>query len=118
MNNEVKQKWLTALRSGEYKQCKGALCRTDFEGNLGYCCLGVLTDIYIKETNKTWIKAMDSILGIKDINDRLEAAWLNEDVQEWSGLLASPTVDGVKLALLNDNLHPFTEIADLIENHL
>jgi hypothetical protein len=38
---ELKQRWLDALRSGKYKQGKGAL-RT---GKDHFCCLGVLCDI-------------------------------------------------------------------------
>ena len=41
MNKEVKEKWLEALRSGEYKQGRGALRNKDDE----YCCLGVLCDV-------------------------------------------------------------------------
>lgn len=50
---EVKEKWLNALRSGEYEQTNG--CLRDM-GNekipSGYCCLGVLCDVYIKDTGK------------------------------------------------------------------
>ena len=47
MDKELKTKWVKALRSGEYKQCKGQLrCSMDatFEGGEThtYCCLGVL----------------------------------------------------------------------------
>jgi len=38
MPKAVKERWLKALRSGEYKQGQGML--RDAEG--GYCCLGVL----------------------------------------------------------------------------
>lgn len=34
---EFAEKWVTALRSGEYKQTKGRLCN----GNSHYCCLGI-----------------------------------------------------------------------------
>jgi hypothetical protein len=34
--NEAQTKWLEALESGEYKQCKKALKKGD-----SYCCLGV-----------------------------------------------------------------------------
>lgn len=40
MNQEIKQKWVTALRSGNYKQTK-----TMLHAASGYCCLGVLCDI-------------------------------------------------------------------------
>lgn len=39
-NRELIQKWVTALRSGEYKQGRGHLRDGD-----EYCCLGVLCDI-------------------------------------------------------------------------
>lgn len=38
---EIKEKWLNALKSGEYKQVRGQL-RTNF----GHCCLGVLAEIH------------------------------------------------------------------------
>lgn len=40
MDQELKAKWVEALRSGEYKQCKGTL----FDG-VAYCCLGVLCKV-------------------------------------------------------------------------
>lgn len=40
MDAELKAKWITALRSGEYKQARGWLRRDD-----AFCCLGVLCDI-------------------------------------------------------------------------
>lgn len=33
---EFTEKWLTALRSGEYKQIQNTLCKDG-----GYCCLGI-----------------------------------------------------------------------------
>jgi hypothetical protein len=44
MNQEVKQKWVAALRSGEFQQTKEVLKNTQ-----GYCCLGVLTELYRRE---------------------------------------------------------------------
>jgi hypothetical protein len=40
MNAEIKQKWVAALRSGNYKQTKVCLHNKE-----GYCCLGVLCDV-------------------------------------------------------------------------
>lgn len=45
MNPELKAKWIAALRSGNYAQCRAALKdRIDHKnpGHYGYCCLGVL----------------------------------------------------------------------------
>jgi hypothetical protein len=41
MNRELKQQWIDALRSGKYRQGRGALRSDDGE----YCALGVLADI-------------------------------------------------------------------------
>jgi hypothetical protein len=41
MNKEWKDKWVAALRSGEYAQANG--CLNDGEG---MCCLGVACDVY------------------------------------------------------------------------
>lgn len=40
MNQEIKQKWCEALRSGKYEQGTGELC-----ANNRYCCIGVLCEI-------------------------------------------------------------------------
>lgn len=38
------KKWVTALESGEYRQCTGTLCER-INGKLHYCCLGVLSKV-------------------------------------------------------------------------
>lgn len=45
MTPVTKQAWIDALRSGKYKQARGALARVDEDGCTSYCCLGVLADI-------------------------------------------------------------------------
>lgn len=42
MPKATADKWLAALRSGEYRQGQNALAVHDEQGNVGYCCLGVL----------------------------------------------------------------------------
>lgn len=44
MNHEYEEKWVAALRSGKYLQGQGAL-RQLVNGELRYCCLGVLCDV-------------------------------------------------------------------------
>jgi hypothetical protein len=41
MKKAVKKRWVAALRSGEYDQTQEKL----FDGENGFCCLGVLCDI-------------------------------------------------------------------------
>lgn len=43
MSTEAKERWIEALKSGEYQQRKGS-------GQ--YCCLGVLADPTVSETRK------------------------------------------------------------------
>lgn len=50
MNPEIKTEWLAALRSGEYKQETGIL-----RARGGFCCLGVLCDLYVKKGIGEWI---------------------------------------------------------------
>lgn len=45
MDKELLNKWLTALRSGEYKQTKYKLKETNPDEGLGHCCLGVLCEV-------------------------------------------------------------------------
>lgn len=78
MFKRVKKLWLDALRSGEYNKGKGTLKRGD-----KFCCLGVLTDLYRKETgNGYWV-------GGQFYNDKDEIIgqnFLAEDVIKWAGL--------------------------------
>ena len=67
MNAKVKKLWVEALKSGEYFQGKGqlviepkdmgyALDIKEAEAETGdtlFCCLGVLTNIYVEETGDT-----------------------------------------------------------------
>ena len=46
MKPEIKERWLIALRSGNYQQGKGQLKDGD-----RYCCLGVLCDIVKDEVH-------------------------------------------------------------------
>ena len=59
MKKRVLTKWLKALRSGKYKQGRGALCQIDKKGTESFCCLGVLCDLYNKEQRRN--KKKDSV---------------------------------------------------------
>jgi len=55
---EVKTAWLKALRSGEFKQGKGGLCREEFneisgESTFQFCCLGVVCALGKKQNWKS-----------------------------------------------------------------
>jgi hypothetical protein len=123
MNQYVKNKWITALRSGEYKQTGGRLRKGDC-----YCCLGVLTDLYDKDIQNDYHKwyEEDGRYGYASDGVTVEAT-LPESVMKWADLKeCNPTVleermgqPVTSLAYLNDNeaLH-FNQLADIIEAQL
>ena len=126
MNKEVKEKWITALRSGEYKQGREALKRTDNE----FCCLGVLCDLYIKETGiGRWVNDKSTYVDFW-IGDKYSGAMPLEEVKDWAGLsnkgMNIHTTDVLlynnfprTLAGLNDTQRlSFLQIADIIEEQL
>lgn len=45
MNRELRDKWVAALRSGEYKQIRGRMYGGPNECMTCYCCLGVASKI-------------------------------------------------------------------------
>jgi hypothetical protein len=65
---EVKEKWLTALRSGEYEQTTQSL-----KNDGRYCCLGVLTDILLDRINGEWVVHPSGICSLqsKDMDNEL-----------------------------------------------
>lgn len=128
MNTEIKQKWVNALRSNEYAQSTGAL-KTEY----GFCCLGVLCDLYAKEHDDVnWEHRTfeDSRCDKFYLND--ESEYLSVDVMKWAGLrYRNPIIHieyadenditdeyEIELAKLNDDEVSFTQIANYIEEQL
>lgn len=106
--DDLFERWLTALRSGDYQQGRNHLRRFD-----NYCCLGVLCDVFnpnLWELHdpttiyryKYGAGAADDLLPPRDLLD----AVFGEDAP---GELIS------FLARINDNGATFEKIADFIE---
>lgn len=141
MNEDIKARWVAALRSGEYEQGTDYLCN---DGK--FCCLGVLSDLAVKDGV---IEAPEEITnGLGDAIPGLafdgERHHLPPAVAEWAGLLTegytwdddgieevfglAPDIDPVAIhdwtegdktfSELNDTGKTFAEIADLIEEKL
>lgn len=121
-----KEKWVDALRSGEYKQGRGQLRNDDGT----YCCLGVLADLTRREeaVGGTW-SAAHNVSGYAYMgrDGRVTRGVLPPEVRDAVGLKASnPEVgdpDSVDrlygtLSDHNDTGSTFPEIADLIEEYL
>ncbi len=62
MNKELKTKWVTALRSGEYIQEHKGFKGEDRNGNITHCCLAVLCDI---QNTGDWFEGIDPHLSSK-----------------------------------------------------
>ena len=118
MKEDIKAKWLSALRrkNSKYKQTHAALRDLN-----GYCCIGVLCDLYAKETGEKWKRRPDL-----DSFQMLNSEWIMPaEVQEWAGLISRAggevLVEGKSVALteVNDGLKlSFLQIADIIEEQL
>lgn len=106
MNPDYKQKWIAALRSGQYRQAQERLRKDG-----AFCCLGVLCDI-----------TKDAVRGDWDDDDGFNI----DGIYEWQTLPDQVS----ELVALDDDKHDalthmndvdgksFAEIADYIEANL
>ena len=123
MKEDVKNKWVAALRSEDYKQGRNAL-----ESNGSFCCLGVLSNIAVEEglcTKKTKDNSGKGLVTFYDKFDNF--GWegtLPMAVKEWADMkdTVGTLPDGVEvkssLLQLNDSAkYSFEQIADVIERN-
>lgn len=121
MNQDIKERWVAALRSGDYKQTQERLRDAN-----GFCCLGVLCDVVKDDMGVKWeeysIATNDKCSnGFSFMNNNGE---LPPEVARFCGLPPSVTqgdvaIGGRSLISMNDNeFESFDTIADLIERHL
>lgn len=109
MNKELRDKWITALRSGEYKQGQSAL-RTSTKHGDRYCCLGVLADIV---DSKGWRRKL--FPGLDWTIHRTESGRLNKTLRHRIRLdveIENQLID------MNDNGKRFKTIANWIEKNI
>jgi hypothetical protein len=131
MNPERKAKLVAALRSGEYKQTQGCLRQDD-----SFCCLGVATDLYIKDTDdgewenhnnstlytfkneREWekyslVKSIKDYFGFRDYDPEIETLFYRGGEKAYLDYQVGSV--RVTLASLNDSGFTFDQIADVIE---
>ena len=107
MKADLKAKWIEALRSGEYEQCKDKL----YSGN-GYCCLGVLCVVSgakFEQQDGEFVPYLEQ----ENIRNPDGNEFLCSDFAMKVGLSRQ-----TQLADMNDNGASFSEIADYIEKNL
>lgn len=138
MDTAVKERWVRALRSGEYQQGTGQLRKED-----KYCCLGVLTDLYDKRFRvdgsgwhtDEWVNGYSDTIYRTRSGERY-CSYPPPEVMRWAGITevdsdsdfeefgsSRPRVrwkDEPRMPLdeLNDDGEMFETIADLIEQQL
>ena len=119
MDANIKQKWLDALRSGKYAQAQERLHTED-----GFCCLGVLCEVYIKEHGLDRSLMWEEGTGLDEGEMFIfgSSTYLPKQVMNWANVPRAGqivTADKmIDLADLNDGGVPFDQIADLIEEYL
>lgn len=87
MKPSIKEKWVQALRSGEYKQTYNVLHIKDC-----FDVLGVLCDLYVKEKKLEWIEGEKDVYAFPGKKSH-SIAFLPVEVQKWSGLGEFDTIN-------------------------
>ena len=135
MKKTVGRKLVKALRSGKYRQGTDALCTVKPKMPPAFCCLGVLTNIFLLEHGEKWQTSCGNDYDpSRDLmHDSLfpkggDCAFLSERVMNWAGIKTEDDKFGpngpYQLAIHNDGIprkvkkKTFAEIADLIEAHM
>lgn len=147
MKQEIKDKWVAALRSGDYRQTHGKLAKQLSPTEpMGHCCLGVLCELAIEDgvpiSREAFPYENGVILRYGPGTNGFSDGQLPGVVATWAGLEAKPGSNrcdpklydvtgglgetfGVSCAEANDGYqyrnvrkHTFSEIADLIEENL
>ena len=131
MNPDIKKQWVSALRSGKYRQGRKVL----HSSYNTYCCLGVLCEL----ARESGVK-IDYVEGYEGALPRIfydnEAYELPPSVREWAGVensnpaVTAPSpfrdtdeegnvvIERTSLAELNDDGATFEAIAQIIEEQL
>jgi hypothetical protein len=112
MKKDVADKWVAALRSGQYQQGRNMLRTRDNK----YCCLGVLCDI---SGLGKWVDTPYIAEPGYRVSNWCVEDLLSPPVQEYAGIATAGGVLPNKHTLsdMNDDGATFEQLADLIEQH-
>lgn len=105
MDKKLKTKWLRALRSGKYKQARGAMRVRDGKTVL-YCCLGVLR-LIISPTSRAMASCSEHLC----LTHAEKADLSMQEMEHLAHMNDGVEVKGIKQ-------HSFREIALYIERNL
>ncbi len=103
MKKEILDEWVENLTNGKYQQSENLLC-----SDTGFCCLGVLTDMYIKKHKLSWDynkeNKFSSIGGEHAMLPEAVAKWaeFDEDILIRASLLNQSAIYDIKLHIVVD----------------
>jgi len=123
MDKEIKDEWVAALRSGEYKQGQKVLCSREPDGDgERHCCAGVLCEVLVKRG------ILQKVVCLTPVRVYKYGKWIEETHSLSSKLCQLIKLPEPQLSYggftqtiyaLNDTYKvPFDKIADLIEAQL
>lgn len=105
-----KKKWIAALKSGQYDQARHRLASKS-----GWCCLGVAANVC--EIGGEHLLKRSYLHEVKNAKSLKSKRW-NELRKRIPVALRENRELQNKLAIMNDQYHPFERIADWIEKEL
>lgn len=108
--SDYKDKWIAALRSGQYQQGRSLLCAIRDDGSKTYCCLGVLAEL-----DGAFVRR-----GVRIAVDHVNTGMYQGKGECLSDIRvnvpeASDTLLPWIVAEMNDKGRTFEEIADFLE---
>ena len=113
----LKQHWIDALRSGDFKQGKNAL-RKEKDGEIRYCCLGVLVEIAEGFDEDPASGYLDAAFMLRH---GITPSFSGEGIisPDYKFCAIMPSGNPISLPSVNDSEyddhHDFNAIADVIE---
>jgi hypothetical protein len=126
MKADIKAKWVADLRSGKFPQTDNCL-----RNSYGFCCLGVLCDLYSRETGEEWETGFSnqfSMHGNDNVLPLEVRVWADLPHEHGAYVTAAKCYDEGEdtkvystpsLTELNDQWqYDFKQIADVIEEQL
>lgn len=130
MDDDVKEKWIQALRSDNYSQGYRQLRKHPHKDTFTtrHCCLGVLCDLYNEEHDNSHWMSRSTFVVEKEGEEYMESLSLPPPVKTWAGIESTKVriKDGeYDISVLNDGgggigpvSYSFDEIANIIEKQL
>ena len=126
MKPEIKEMWIEALLSGDYQQGQHYLCQDNDDGSKSWCCLGVLTDLAMKNGVDIDMERYSHDSNVYTFDNQSETVPLS--VKDWAGLetgsgaYTCPNIDDedeldYSLAQDNDSGLTFEELVDVIREY-